>query len=690
MIGRDKKRRKKMRKMENSSFQEALKNCLSCLKVEESYQLARRMEKEKTNPILGYRTAGSLAERKTGDMLVEEMKKAGLVDVHKDKITVDAWEFKKAVMRYQTKTGEKKEIQLGAYQTDFKTDGFERFDLVYLKKGTAKDYENIDVKGKLVLIEINQREEWWINYPVYQAHLKGAKALIAVQSRGYAQIDDTALNAQDIAGPASAPAFSMSRADFLEIWELMQESKNENKKENSVPHLLVELDAETKVEKDQYTYNIVGKIPGRRSDSMILLSAHYDSYFEGFQDDNAAVAMIIGIAKALIQGGYQPNHTIVVCALAAEEWGISDTKYDWSTGAYRQVFEARADWPGNVIADFNFELPAHAHSTKDAIRCTYEYVDFIQKFVDKDAMPKGIYPDGMTTLYPMAISGIPSFVNDFSGGPFMENYYHSQYDNQDVYEEEIYQFHHEFYLKLLLAVDSLALPPLNFATVLTASMDSLDLNVCKQTGAEGSVLLEQTKKARETAICLYEKIQSWNQNFGADGDWKRADAITKKLLAIFKKAQDYFVRLDWDDGVIFPQQAVQNNLHALKKAKTALNAGNIEETLGAFYSIDNNCYAFEFEKEVFYHFTEYIMKQESERLMWGKGRILHHENLYELVERLKNKEIDKDSLELEQRQLEEVWERQCAYYKDDIEYLIRAVTKFSEMLQETVVLFEKN
>ena len=51
MIGRDKKRRKKMRKMENSSFQEALKNCLSCLKVEESYQLARRMEKEKTNPI---------------------------------------------------------------------------------------------------------------------------------------------------------------------------------------------------------------------------------------------------------------------------------------------------------------------------------------------------------------------------------------------------------------------------------------------------------------------------------------------------------------------------------------------------------------------------------------------------------------------------------------------------------------
>lgn len=140
---------------------------------------------------------------------------------------MDAWEFKKAVMRCHDREGTCREIQLGAYQTDFKTNGFQRFDLVYLGKGTADEYKDINVKGKLVLIEINQREEWWINYPVYQAHLKGAAALIAVQSRGYAQIDDTALNAQDIAGPSCAPAFSMSRADFLMIRQLMEE-KNEN------------------------------------------------------------------------------------------------------------------------------------------------------------------------------------------------------------------------------------------------------------------------------------------------------------------------------------------------------------------------------------------------------------------------------------------------------------------------------
>ena len=111
---------------------------------------------------------------------------------------------------------------------------------------------------------------------------------------------------------------------------------------------------------------------------MILLSAHYDSYFDGFQDDNAAVAMMLGIARSLVKGGYKPAHTLVFCAMAAEEWGIIDSKYDWSTGAYNQVFRVHPDWQGKVIADLNFELPAHAHNRQDAIRCTYEYADFIR------------------------------------------------------------------------------------------------------------------------------------------------------------------------------------------------------------------------------------------------------------------------------------------------------------------------
>lgn len=65
------------------------------------------------------------------------------------------------------------------------------------------------------------------------------------------------------------------------------------------------------------------------------------------------------------------------------------------------------------------------------------------------------------------------------------------------------------------------------------------------------------------------------------------------------------------------------------------------------------------------------MKQSPDRLMWGKGRIIHHENLYDLVESLKEKKPG-DSLEAEKQSLKEAWDRQKHCYVDDVEYLIRA------------------
>ena len=126
------------------------------LEIGYSYQLAKRMEQFKTNPALGYRTAGSKAEFETGEMLCREMEAIGLKDVHKDKVTVDAWEFEKAEMRFTDSEGVRHCFQLGAYQTNFDTEGTREFEIVYLGKGTADCYDCVDVKGKLVLGEIGR------------------------------------------------------------------------------------------------------------------------------------------------------------------------------------------------------------------------------------------------------------------------------------------------------------------------------------------------------------------------------------------------------------------------------------------------------------------------------------------------------------------------------------------------------
>ena len=656
------------------------KQYIASLDIEASYNLAKQMEAYRTNPVLGYRPAGSKAEFETGEMLKSYMEDLGLSNVRKDEIKVDGWEFEKAVLAYADAAGERQEVQLGAYQTDFVTKGAETFQVVYVGKGGEKDYADKDVTGKIVLAEINQRDEWWINFPVYQAHEKGAKALIAVQIGGYGQVDEKALNAQDIAGPPEAAAFSMSFEDSEKLKACLDE-KGE---------ITVTLDASSRVMRDVSTYNILGEIPGRRSDRMILLSAHYDSYFSGFQDDNTAVAMMLGIARAFIKMGYQPENTWVFCAMAAEEWGIADSKYDWSTGAYAEVFNVHPEWAGKVIGDFNFELPALSNGNLDGIRCTYEYKDFFEDTLKTLPALSPAYPEGVLVSAPIetwsddfsvAISGIPSMVNEFSAGSFMTTHYHSQYDSDAYYNEAAYRFHHELYGLLLMHLDSQSVAPLNFAEVFEQASASLDVLMCQKSGSRVTALLNLLGQTEEVAEEVYDRIYDINE---AGVDSEQCREAENILLKVFKMAQDKYVRLTWEDAVVFPQEAAQNNLRYLKKAIRALKRKipDAEAAFEALYEIDNNAYAFQFSKQVYERFTDYVLDQNSDRLQWGRGRIVHHENLYDLVAQLMDKyHQGATDFSDEIVELEKVAKRQKAYLRDDIEYMLQSTEKMLLLLQ---------
>ena len=653
---------------------------IASLDIEASYNLAKQMEAYRTNPVLGYRPAGSKAEFETGEMLKSYMEDLGLSNVRKDEIKVDGWEFEKAVLAYRNAAGERKEVQLGAYQTDFVTEGPETFQVVYVGKGGEKDYADKDVTGKIVMAEINQRDEWWINFPVYQAHEKGAKALIAVQIGGYGQVDEKALNAQDIAGPPEAAAFSMSFEDSEKLKACLDE-KGE---------ITVTLDASSRVMRDVSTYNILGEIPGRRSDRMILLSAHYDSYFSGFQDDNTAVAMMLGIARAFIKMGYQPENTWVFCAMAAEEWGIADSKYDWSTGAYAEVFNVHPEWAGKVIGDFNFELPALSNGNLDGIRCTYEYKDFFEDTLKTLPALSPAYPEGVLVSAPIetwsddfsvAISGIPSMVNEFSAGSFMTTHYHSQYDSDAYYNEAAYRFHHELYGLLLMHLDRQSVAPLNFAEVFEQASASLDVLMCQKSGSRVTALLNLLGQTEEVAEEVYDRIYDINE---AGVDSEQCREAENILLKVFKMAQDKYVRLTWEDAVVFPHEAAQNNLRYLKKAIRALKRKipDAEAAFEALYEIDNNAYAFQFSKQVYERFTDYVRDQNSDRLQWGRGRIVHHENLYDLVAQLMDKyHQGATDFANEIAELEKVAKRQKAYLRDDIEYMLQSTEKMLLLLQ---------
>lgn len=606
-------------------------------------ELMDRVMAIKSNEDLGYRPAGSEAELLTGDLLFEEMKTIGLQNVAKDEFTLDTWEFQHANLTFSTGDGVEKTAILGGYQTTFVTEGPQTFTIVYAGQGTEADYEGLDVNGKLVLIDINQRDNWWINYPAYEAHLKGAAAVIAVQDGGYSEVSDEALNAQDICGPADAPAFSMSRADA----ELLKANMADNE-------LTVTFDANSEVTLEGTSYNITGVIPGRNPDQMILMSAHYDAYFDGFQDNTAAVGLMFGIAKAIADSGYQPEKTLVFCAVAAEEWGVSNSRYDWSTGAYNQIFKVHPEWRGKVMANINFELPAYDFGDATAqIRNAYELKTFMDNFAPWVPAVEGVYPDGLEVIVPtqtwsddfsFSIAGIPASVNNLRD-EFAQSHYHSQFDNADTYSPEAFLYNHNMYGLLMLAYDKCLVSPLSFETRLDAMIDAVNVDLITASGGNADELVAALNQAKDMAAKADESIAALNEAYKealAAGDIERADALAAEnqtlyaaVLDAFQHAEDSFVRLTWEDVSSFPHELPQMNLEALDGAIERLNNGDVAAALDEYlYLVDNNWYAYDFSKETYEYFTNYVLNAPEDQLMWGAGRIVGHEDLFDVIDSL--------------------------------------------------------
>ena len=663
---------------------------LSKVDVDYSYNLALKLEEIRSNEKLGYRTAGSEAELATGDMLKEEMERIGLQDVTKDAFTLDTWTFTKAQLCFEDGAGEEYVAELGGYQTNFVTDGAETFTVIDGGQGTEADLAGLDVTGKLVLVDINQRADWWINYPAYEAHLAGAAAVIAVQDGGYAEVSDDALNAQDICGPSDAPAFSMSRTDA----KLLRAAMDENGEAN------VTLDADSRVEMDGTSYNVIGTIPGRDTESMVLMSAHYDSYFAGFQDDNAAIALMMGIAKGLIDSGYQPEKTLVFCAMAAEEWGVSNTRYDWSTGAYNQIFRVHPEWVGKVIADINFELPAMNEGTADQIRTSYELKTFVDGFKSTVPQVDGVFPDGIEIIVPtqtwsddfsLSIAGVPSSVTALRGG-FAQTHYHSQFDDRDTYSREAFLFHHNMYGLLMMAYDHCAVSPLDFSTRLSALRESMDDTVMTAEQMDAlNAALDEAEAAAGTAWAKVSEANAAYQQALDAGDTDKADELLAEaremnanVLAAFKFAEDSFVRLTWEDSSIFPHEHSQNNLLALEGAAEALKQGDSAAALDEYlYLVDNNWYAYDWSRETFEYFTDYVLNQSTDRLMWGAGRVQGHEDLFDVIRSLQEKYGDSSAdYTAELARLDQAIETQRTMLNEQVEHEVSALEALTAQLMQ--------
>ena len=308
-----------------------------------AYKLAYDMEL--ADDSTGFRTAGSDAEHRAADYLVEEFEKIGLEDVTKDAVTVDKWQFNEAYMNidYTDKDGESQELNIDdmvsyAAQGTVQLGGdYSNLEIVDLGMGTEAEYQeyyensgNTDMSGKIALVGVDQWNEVWIDGPYMEAATQNAAAIVSYSMGGYAQYDDDTINIQDICAPdMKMPCTSISKNDAERIQKMLKNGTD----------ITAELYVDNEVGSQNGTsYNVTGTIKGTENTGQrIIVAGHYDKYFYGFEDDCTAVGLVTGIAKALIDSGYQPANDIVFIAHGAEEWGRFDTSTDWAIGSWEMI-----------------------------------------------------------------------------------------------------------------------------------------------------------------------------------------------------------------------------------------------------------------------------------------------------------------------------------------------------------------
>lgn len=628
------------------------------------------------NELIGNRSSASDAEHRAADYLVSEMKKLGLKNVTKDECPVDKWQYEKGTISFKDKEGNAHTVPLGGYAT--KADFSQKtFPLVYAGKGTEKDFQGMDVSGKVVLIDIDQMNEWWINFPAYEASSHGAAAVICCNVGGFGQTGDETLVSEDVCGPCGLPVFSIGKKAAGMLKELQ---------EKSVEGVSVCIDARSIIEPDKISYNLWGEILGETDEAIIVIN-HYDAYYRTVFDDVQGVGWAMGVAKALIDSGYKPYRTIRIVMHASEEWGLINNKYDWAIGAFKQIHRIRPEWQKKGFVVVNMDgFYACAGETKFCIPCCRELYEFVRNSIvpytdnGKYTFEANLALTSSTEDFSYELAGIPSFVSGAYDGCLADHtVLHSSYSEFETgFDDELFQIIHSMFGKLILDLDQLMVRPVDFTLRAKEIVDTIPDGYTEE--KEGFLELAGLAEEIHTGI---ESINDKMQSVQKTEELKEAAGKSNLALhEVFKYFMQHYLRFDWNDQMLIPHQRYLNNIGLLDEADQRLKEGNAEETIAALEGVDYNYYASYFSKET----CEYFVRQVTENTAdtWGSGMLENgNQDLYDTLRLLEAEEGLKNT-DVIRKSISDAREMQMGYLKTTLEEEWKHLPEITELMKHAI------
>lgn len=575
------------------------------------YNLAKTLayDMELADDATGFRTAGSDAEHKTADYLEKEFKNIGLADVEKVDISIDKWQFNDAAIKVKSegksfditnKNGEV--ISYASPGTKQLGGNWENLEIVDLGKGTKAEYEKYyektgekDMSGKVALVALDQWNTYWVSLPYMEAANQKAAAIITYQYGGYASLNDDAINVQDLCAPKNnLPLLSISRNSAKKIIDAVKADEKTT----------VDLFVDNEVHDGEGTsYNVVGKIPGKSHEQQIILAAHYDKYFYGFQDDCIAIGMIMSMAKTMIDSGYTPENDIVVVAHAAEEWAQFDTEYDWACGSWQMIKNRHPEWQGKTLAVINYELPAlDIGKPQGVFKSSVEFGKLAEEYIASGVLSAidPFYTNGwkiqnddqgtLTDCISYATNGVPFIMpRQDDRSEWTKDRYHTQFDDEGTYSEELFKYSLIFYTGIAAYIDKNPAVVYDFTSRCNYMLNGVDKDTEVLAGTENIEAYKASAEKMKAKAAEFEaKGEAINSKYaeavktGAGDSELRAirsegAEYNKKALEIFAKIQDDMIGLYGSGETAIHHQGYQYEVKRFDNLINALSDGTVTE-----------------------------------------------------------------------------------------------------------------
>lgn len=597
---------------------------------------------------LGWRTAGSDAEHAAADYLASEMESLGLEEIEKVPVTVDKWQFNDASLTIE---GSDINIMPASYATNGTDSNGITAEIVDVGDGFSEDYDGKDLNGKIALVGVDQWNVAWIDQYMNEAALHGASAIVSYSKKsGYAAFSDDMINMQDLCAEDVIPCVSISRNQYKEIKKAIKDGKTT---------ATLKVDNEM-VPEGGTSYNVIGKIKGKSSDQQIIVSGHYDVYFNGFQDDSCAIGLVLAMAKGMKESGYVPMNDIIFVCHGSEEWGAIGTQFDWTTGAWEMINNAHPEWAGKTLAMINFEMPAvYDGAAQTQIQCEPEFASMAKNFVEtsglalepvNDVYPEGINSESVDTHcledgVSYRASGVPHFINvpgfDKSKDTnWNRDRYHTAADDKDTYNEDVMLTNLNMFGALAIYVDKTPALQLDMVATCDDLEEALDENLAKEAGADAEAYKAALADLRNKAEAWNEKIADINSRYeeavAAEASEEEineiideAKAVNKLTLEAFKYVQDNFIGIVLTSDIVIKHDAYQRNINTLSGVISALEEGNLsneKEGNGALdlaYAINGGSEFsyYKFSKETAEASLKTLQEETNpDNVFWGTGK----------------------------------------------------------------------